>query len=254
MPRTRPFAEPYSFLPQDLERTFAIDGAKFADGAGSFEHSLFAPIHYEPGYAYPLVVLLDGSGDERQLRHLMPLLSLRNYVAVSPRGLPLIDRDAAQRRFGWRQNEEHIQRAQQRVFDCVEIASRQFNVARNRVFLMGTDRGGTMAMRIGLSHPSRFAGVISLRGALPRGGTPFGNLLTARRLSLFVGTDRGSQRYPAARVCEDLRLLHAAGLSITLREYPRGRNLLRQMLADVDRWLINEVTAQKNQRVESHAE
>ena len=44
-------------------------------------------------------------------------------------------------------------------------------------FLAGFDAGGTMAMRIALSHPSRFAGVLSLCGAFPTGRTPFGNLV-----------------------------------------------------------------------------
>ena len=87
MPRTRRFAEPYCFVPQGLEQTFAIDPAKLSGGAGDFAHALFAPIHYEPGYAYPLIVWLHGcGGDERQLRQLMPLLSLRNYLAVARAG------------------------------------------------------------------------------------------------------------------------------------------------------------------------
>ena len=256
MPPTRRFAEPYCFAPQGLEQTFAIDPAKLCGGTGDFAHALFAPMHYEPGYAYPLIVWLHGcGGDERQLQQVMPLVSLRNYLAVAPRGLPLPDAAAAERHcYGWRQTEDHTQRAQQRVFDCVELVGRQFHVAADRVFLMGTDRGGTMALRIALSHPSRFAGVISLCGAFPRGGRPFGNLVAARRLGVFLATDRGSRRYPASQVCADLRLLHAAGLSVTLRHYPGGRHLIRQMLADVDRWIIDEITASQTPCVESDAE
>ena len=47
-------------------------------------------MHYAPGYAYPLIVWLHGSGsDERQLQRIMPLVSMQNYVAVAPRGIPL---------------------------------------------------------------------------------------------------------------------------------------------------------------------
>ncbi|MEN6458584.1 MAG: alpha/beta hydrolase-fold protein [Thermoguttaceae bacterium] len=245
MPRTRHLVEPYCFVPPGLEETFGIDDAHSAPG--QFEHALFAPIHYEPGYAYPLIVWLHGCGsDERQLPQLMSLLSLRNYVAVAPRGLPLPSAEPAKHpRHGWRQTDDYIQAAEQRVFESVEIARRQFHVAPKRVFLMGADRGGTMAMRIALSHPRRFAGVISLRGAFPSGRRPFGDLVAARRLGVFLAADRCGRRYPADQVCSDLRLMHAAGLSVTLRQYPSGPHLLRQMLSDVDRWVIDEITGAK---------
>jgi len=104
-----------------------------------------------------------------------------------------------------------------------------------------------------MSHPSRFAGVISLCGAFPTGRTPFGNLVEARRLGIFLASGRGSQTYPAAQVCEDLRLLHTAGLSITLRQYPCGQELMPQMLADVDRWIIEQIAPPCATAVESEA-
>ena len=82
----------------------------------------------------------------------------------------------------------------------------------------------------------------SLGGRFPSGRTPFGNLLAARRLAVFLGTGRVSQTYPAAKVCEDLRLLHAAGLSVTLRQYPCGDELMPQMLGDLDRWIIEQIS------------
>ena len=111
-----------------------------------------------------------------------------------------------------------------------------------------------MAMRIAMSHPDRFAGVLSLCGAFPSGHTPFCNLVAARRLGVFLATGRGSIEYPAARVCEDLRLLHTAGLSITLRQYPCGHELMPQMLADVDRWIIEQITSPQPAPAESAAE
>jgi phospholipase/carboxylesterase len=105
-----------------------------------------------------------------------------------------------------------------------------------------------------MAHPDRFAGVLSLCGAFPVGRTPFCNLVAARRLGVFLATGRGSVEYPAAKVCEDLRLLHTAGLSITLRQYPCGQELMPQMLADVDRWIIEQITVPRPAPVESNPE
>ena len=50
--------------------------------------ALFAPIHYERRYAYPLLVWLHGDGgSERELRQLMPQVSVRNYVGAAARGV-----------------------------------------------------------------------------------------------------------------------------------------------------------------------
>ena len=61
--------------------------------------ALFAPMHYESNYAYPLIVWLHGANDdERQLKRIMPFVSLRNYVAVSPRGTVTADGRAEDRK------------------------------------------------------------------------------------------------------------------------------------------------------------
>lgn len=48
----------------------------------------FGPLHYEPNYRYPLLIWLHGLGESEQtLLSIMPEISLRNYVAIAPRGL-----------------------------------------------------------------------------------------------------------------------------------------------------------------------
>jgi phospholipase/carboxylesterase len=256
MPRTQRSIEPSSSVLPSLKSVFQVDSASFSTTQIDFAHALFAPMHYAPGYAYPLIAWLHGVGaDERQLQRIMPMVSMRNHVAVAPRGIAMPEaKDAGRESYGWMQTDEHIQQAEQRVFDAIEMAGWKYNVAADRVFLAGFDGGGTMAMRIALSHPSRFAGVLSLCGAIPTGRTPFGNLVAARQLPIFLATGRCSQEYPAAQVCEDLRLLHTAGLSITLRQYPCGHELMPQMLADVDRWIIEQITQPRPEPIESDAE
>jgi phospholipase/carboxylesterase len=256
MPRTQRSIEPASSVLPSLQSVFQVDSASFSTTQIDFAHSLFVPMHYAPGYAYPLIVWLHGAGsDERQLPRIMPMVSMRNHVAVAPRGVLMPNAaETEYERYGWQQTDEHIQQAEQRVFDAIELASWKYHVAPHRIFLAGFDLGGTMATRIALSHPTRFAGVISLCGAFPTGRTPFGNLVAARQLPIFLATGRGSQEYPAMQVCEDLRLLHTAGLSITLRQYPCGHELMPQMLADVDRWIIEQITQPHSATNESEAE
>jgi phospholipase/carboxylesterase len=240
-----------------IHHTVSIRKTKIEDSASQLQsalfypasqdsiHSLFAPLHYEPGYAYPLIVWLHGRGsDERQLRLIMPLVSMRNYVAVAPRGLCIENAvEGAKECYGWPHEGDHITRVEQHIFDSIEAASQRFHISKQRVFIGGFDCGGTMAYRIGLSHPQYFAGILSLCGTFPRGRTPFSNLPLARRLPILMSVGRDSQRYPADQVCEDLRLMYTAGMSVTLRQYPCGHELSPQMLTDVDRWVIEQITS-----------
>jgi phospholipase/carboxylesterase len=200
----------------------------------------FAPMHYEAGYAYPLVVWLHGSlGNEQQLRRVMPLVSMRNYVAVAPRGTCQDRRRTSA--FSWRQERNEVEEAEDRVFEGVALACERFNIHPRRVFLGGLGCGGTMALRVAWNNPARFAGVASIGGSLPVADRPLRNVNQLRQLACFLATSRTSLTYPELDVCRDLRLLHSAGCTVALRQYPCGGELTTQMLADLDRWMMELV-------------
>jgi len=180
----------------------------------------------------------------------MPLVSMRNYVAVAPQGLPIGGRGASpSEALGWPETEDAVLEAAQRVFGAVHAAAEKFHVAADRVFLAGFDAGGTMALRLALGWPQRFAGVASFGGRFPRSGHPLANFDRVRRLAVFLAVGRRSTKYPTERLCADLRLLHTAGMWVTLRQYPYGHELAPQMLSDMDRWIIEQITARQNGRV-----
>lgn len=234
----------HSSTRSDKERasalSFEIDSALFSHSAEDSSHAFFAPLHYESKYAYPLLVWLHGPGrnDERQLVRVMPMISMRNYTAAAPRGIRCQETGA----HDWPQDLQSIESATHRVFDCIAAARERFNVASKRIFVGGFDRGGTMAFRIALSQPEYFAGVLSLGGALPQGHQPLGRLVAARRMPVFLAMGRDSEVYRPDDACSDLRLLHTAGVSVTLRQYPCGHELSEQMLRDVDRWIMEQIT------------
>lgn len=204
--------------------------------------TVFAPLHYEPKYAYPLLVWLHGpEGNERQLKRVMPLVSMRNYVGVAPRGTRRVA--GHQHTFEWRQSDEHIASAEQRVLDAVTWAEHRFHIAGHRIFLAGLGCGGTMALRLALDNPDAFAGACSIGGPLPQGARPLKRLHDARHLALLLATSRDSAQYPVARVARDLRLLHTAGIGVMVRQYPCGDELTTCMLSDLDGWIMDQLAA-----------
>jgi len=243
MNRLQHTTRPPQVLPARQEE-WNIESGRFSTVSCDVPHALFAPQHYEPNYAYPLIVWLHGPGDdERQLLRIMPLVSIRNYVAVAPRGsLGNLSPGNDVKTPTSRPWTGEASRAEQRVFDSISIARQKYHVSPKRIFLAGFDTGGTMAFRLALGYPHHFAGVLSFGGAFPTGQKPFRHLDEARRLAVFVAAGRDSMQYPPKKVCRDLRLLHSAGLSITLRQYPCNHELCPQMLLDMDRWVIEQIT------------
>ncbi|MBN1908498.1 MAG: hypothetical protein JW818_02055 [Pirellulales bacterium] len=248
MDRMHPSAR--SPFPGLAEVDSQVGQGSFSPPRGDTPCAIFAPLHYEPNYAYPLIVWLHGSGnDERQLARIMPLVSMRNFVAVAPQAV--VQRVGGKRSQVWPQTWDQIQESTQRIFDAVETVGCKYNFSSRRVFLAGFDAGGTMALRVALRYPERFAGVLSLCGPFPRGQNPLGCLTRLRNLPVFLAVGRDSRQYGPTEVCDDLRLLHTAGLSITLRQYPCDHELSPQMLCDVDRWIIEQITAPKAEEWDS---
>jgi phospholipase/carboxylesterase len=205
--------------------------------------ALFAPLHYESNYAYPLFIWLHGpDDDETQLKRIMPLVSMRNYVSAAPRGTLPSRKEGRRQGYAWGETPADVALAEQHVFECIAASRRRFHVHPQRVFLGGFDCGGTMAFRLGMLHPDRFLGILSLGGPFP-GGRSLRRLDEARQLNLFIAAGAASQHYPGRRVCDDLRLLHCAGMRITLRHYPCGHAVTSDMLADMNRWMMELITA-----------
>jgi phospholipase/carboxylesterase len=239
--------------------TLELDFARIAHQSNttsqSHPHVLFSPIHYEPGYAYPLLVWLHGSGsDERQVMRVMPEISMRNYIAVAPRGLPLtsephrptnnfdvysILRSHTKEHYDWLDTDEKLAEIEQRVFDCIAIAKERCHIASDRIFLAGFGNGGTMALRLALLYPENFAGAASLDGAFPKDKRILHRWEDARLLSVFLAVGQGTD-VSAESVCQVLELLHTAGIAIKFREYANN-GLTPTMLQDLNRWIMDIV-------------
>lgn len=240
MNRLRAAAAPRA-LGSDAARRIATTGGRYRSGQDDLPHAVWTPLHYESGYAYPLLIWLHGPGDDQhQLKRIMMQIDARSYVAVAPRGTAHASGPEA-KGYDWSTDQGHLGLAEERVNTCLADVTSRFNIHPERVFLAGYDAGGTMAYRLALAAPRRFAGVLSLCGPFPRVRAPLAGLDEVRRLPVLMSTGQFSRRYPPEQVCADLRLFHAAGISVTLRQYPSGQTLTPEMLGDMNRWLMEQV-------------
>lgn len=229
---------PLATMSPTTRAEFDIESRTARPKASRSEHSIFIPIHYEKNYAYPLVVWLhDRGSDESQIPQVMSAISLRNYVAASPRGS---DRDSSGG-FDWVQRGSSIDRATDAIAAAIDDACARLHVAAHRIYLAGEGTGGTMAFRIAFQRPEWFAGVLSVNGPLPHGAAPLARLNSCRPMPIFWTHRRHDERFSEEVLAAQLRLLHIAGFNVTLRQYP-AEQTGRQMLPDANRWMMDLIT------------
>jgi phospholipase/carboxylesterase len=205
------------------------------------ETSLFAPLNYEKNYAYPLVVWLHANGQKSaQLQTVMPEISMRNYVGVAPQA-PVGNFECG---YFWEQDYDAVHAADELIHDAVERACSRFNVAPNRIFLAGLGGGGTMALRIAMQYPEKFAGVMSLNGPLPNNRTPMTRWQDARQMPVFwshhLGNESGEDSVDS--MCQQFRQLYSFGyLNLTAREYPTQELLESMAPAAINSWIMEQI-------------
>jgi phospholipase/carboxylesterase len=203
----------------------------------------FLPTGYEPNYPYPLLVFLHGhGGSEEQVLRLAPRLSRRNYICIALRGPhPLAPRPDGQQAYTWGPEDYDDSRVEEYVFRAVEQTRRHYHVHSERIYLAGFCEGATLAYRLGLLFPERFAGIVSLNGAMPRQGGPLLRLPEVRQLRVLIGHGIANAIVPLCLARQDYRLFYAAGLSVRLHTYPATHRIHPHMLRDIDRWVMEHI-------------
>jgi phospholipase/carboxylesterase len=203
----------------------------------------FLPTGYEPNYPYPLLVFLHNhGGSEEQILRLAPRLSRRNYISIALRGPHcLASRSNGRTGYSWGLEGCSDVMIEEYVFRAVEQTRRHFHVHSERIYLAGFCEGATLAYRLGLLYPERFAGVISLNGCIPRRGGPLLRLPEVRKLRVLIGHGIANAIVPISMARSDFRLLYTAGLSVRMLTYAANHRIHRDMLRDINRWVMKHV-------------
>jgi phospholipase/carboxylesterase len=199
----------------------------------------FAPIGYEPRYAYPLIVFLHGhGGNEEQILRLAPRISRRNYVAIGLRGPVCLgpNRKGALT-YSWGES-GHLLSIEDYFLQAVRQTRLHYHIHSERIYLAGFAEGATLAYRLGLTFPQLIGGVIALNGAMPREDRPLLRLTEIRSLNVFIGHGIANSVVPLSMARADHRLLYTAGVDVDLHTYSTNHRLHPDMLRDVNRWII----------------
>jgi phospholipase/carboxylesterase len=201
---------------------------------------VFVPENYEANYPYPLVIWLHEDGrSERDIAEVLPRISTRNYVGLALRGMAR-ESQAAADGCRWSKLERERLAFQDELHASVREVRRDFHIHSERVFLVGAGEGATMAWDIFLARPEWFAGLAVLGGRFPWRRRPLRRFRALRRKRLLLTPDSraAAERNQAERVA---RLMHAAGLELSLTPPSNGRRMSRSALRRVDYWIMESI-------------
>lgn len=202
------------------------------------EFSFFLPLHYEPNYAYPLIVWLHSDGHSaNQIQQVMLEMSLRNYVGVgvcSSVGNP-------QSGFCWDQEWDTIDLAYNSVTTAIENTQQRCQINSRKIFLAGAGSGGTMAFRLAFSRPDLFAGVLSIDGQLPATDTPLLDWEKCRSIPIFWAHDNHSPEFSQTQLCQQLKLLYVAGFKVKLCQYRKIEMPCSVVFSDANQWIMETI-------------
>jgi phospholipase/carboxylesterase len=184
---------------------------------------IFVPVHYEPNYAYPLIVwLAPTAGSNGRLKTVMRSISERNYFGVS---VPMTD-------------PAHVEQDLRETFVRLR---RRYHLHTERVYLLGFGNEGTQALEIGLRLPGWFAGMAALSARCPETPRLLARYdeLRGKRVLLGFG-----EKESAAVVADALymrQLLWSAGMHVTALAASTGQDGNRGLLREIDRWIMQAI-------------
>ncbi len=200
----------------------------WAPGLGRRPQSLFIPEHYEPKYAYPLLVWLTEDDRPGQLAEVMPDISTRNFFGLA---FPVPSMPHG--------GEEP---APQGVLDALKAAvlevRRRFHIHSERIYLAGIDAGAAWALDLVLQKPEWFGGAVVLSGRVPSVRQALSDFANLQGKRVLLGSQKGANNGSVDALQQTGKLLHSAGLNVETRVFDTDAQSPQRMLSDVNRWIM----------------
>jgi len=225
------------------------------------------PTSYEPNYKYPLVVGLHGrGGDEMQAARWLQRVSDRNFLGFCPRGLVPLQRRG---QYGWgspasdqkttgpswktlssaekfrqliqTEISDPVAAGEFAILDQIQRMQDELSVHPDRVFLFGVGEGASMAYRLALSFPDRFAGVISIQGWIPNDLRYLSRYHESRKLKFLVLHGAWDDSLPLEQTRRQVAEMKDAGLNVAFQTYPTDGLPVDPMFEAVNTWLMRQI-------------
>jgi phospholipase/carboxylesterase len=208
-------------------------------------HSVWNPGYSEEGSdLLPTVIAIHGHGAHSQdLLGLAPYLANGRLLMICPEAEFMLQPGMPS--YTWfepsgpdlRRTPEEFERVSTRVSEFISEAIARYGGDPTRTVLLGFSQGGSLAYRLGLAEPARFAGVAALSTWLPEEAeqrAAAGDALAA--LPVIVQHGTADQAIEVTRARESRDRLQALGVQLEYHEYGMAHQIGAESLGDLSAW------------------
>lgn len=205
--------------------------------------ALFRPEHYEPGYAYPLVIWLHpDSGSEQALHEIMPQISTRNYLGLSFRA-PAINPKTPSTGYYWPDSHLFVKQFAEQIQQTIQELSKVLNIHEQRIYVAGTGMGCSVATKLLLQTPHFFAGAALFKGRF--GKTDFQNVISANLKNKRILLDHSLENATADPISASwvARMWQSTGGQIqSVNSLNAELSQESEQLAALNRWIMEGIS------------
>ncbi len=208
-------------------------------------HSVWNPGASEDGGALlPTVIAIHGHGAHSQdLLGLAPYLANGRLLMICPEAEFMLQPGMPS--YTWfqptgpdmKRTPEEFERVTTRVSSFISEALTQYRGDPDRTVVLGFSQGGSLAYRLGLGDPARFAGVAALSTWLPEEAeqaAAAGDALAALPVIVQHGTSDPAINIERGQDSRDR--LEALGVQLEYQEYEMQHQIGAESLSDLSVW------------------
>jgi phospholipase/carboxylesterase len=209
----------------------------------ALDYILVRPAAYQPGDAYPVVVLLHGFGASMyDLANVAPAIDAEGYLYFFPNAPYEVHFGGGQVGYSWRTDRPGIAApdpgdptTEQRLDAFFEEILARDGVEAGKIVLGGFSQGGGLTLTYGLTRPETFPGLACLSGLLRT--AELDNLPADRTQRIFIahGTYDPMIDVGVARTAR--QFLEERGYAPEYHEYPMAHQIAAEELDDLRPWL-----------------
>nr|WP_276583491.1 alpha/beta fold hydrolase [Pseudomonas sp. RIT-PI-S] len=136
--------------------------------------------------------------------------------------------------------QEDIDRSLERLRSFVEQAGRKYQVAPERIYLVGFSQGAMMSYQLALQHPQAVGGIAALSGKLNAGlREQLAPVPGLDRLPVFIGHGTADPILPYSDATTANDALLKVGIKADFHAYPgMGHGVSRTEVDDLAKWLF----------------
>jgi phospholipase/carboxylesterase len=209
---------------------------------------LFQPSRRPADGPPPLLILLHGYGsNERDLVGLAPYLDPRFQIVSARAPHPLMQEGFAWFEISWTATDiaidfQQAERSRALLMRFIAEALAAYGGDPARVYLLGFSQGAIMSAGVTLTEPELIAGTVLMSGRIPEEIRPqiaAPERLTGKPFLVVHGT--ADTVLPIKNGRASRAILETLPVALTYHEYPMGHEINAQSLADVTRWLDEQL-------------